>query len=131
MKGQDIIYISGLEVEAVVGVNDWERKTRQTVRLDLEFAHDNRKAAGSDRLEDATDYKAIKKRLTAFIAESEFFLIETLAERIAQLLIGEFGLSWIKLRLGKPGALSGSLDVGVLIERTAADHPLEPDRRRD
>ncbi len=113
----DKIYIRGLRVEAIIGINDWEREQRQTVCLDLEIESDISKAASRDRIEDAIDYKAIKKRLVSYISESRFRLIETLAERVAEILLLEFQVSWLRLRLGKPGALSGSDDVGVIIER--------------
>jgi dihydroneopterin aldolase len=87
------------------------------VSLDLEMAADIRKAAASDRIEDTLNYKAIAKRLIAFVAGSEFRLVETLAERIAAIVLEEFDVVWLRLKLHKPGALRGARDVGVLIER--------------
>lgn len=113
----DIVYISDLKVDTVIGIFDWERRIRQTVSLDLEMATDIRRAAASDQIDDALDYKAIGKRVIAFIEGSEFQLVETLAERVAELVREEFGVKWLKLRLSKPGALRGSRDVGVIIER--------------
>ena len=113
----DIVYINDLKVDTVIGIFDWERRIRQTVSLDLEMAADTRKGAASDHIDDALDYKAIGKRVIAFIEGSEFQLVETLAENVAQLVIGEFKVPWLKLRLSKPGALRGSRDVGVIIER--------------
>lgn len=113
----DIVYIQGLEVKTVIGIYDWERKIRQTVCIDLEMARDIREAAASDAIEHALDYKAVSKRLIAFVEESEFLLIETMAERIAQIVREEFGVPWLRLRLGKPGAVTGARDVGVIIER--------------
>ncbi|ASK32995.1 dihydroneopterin aldolase [Alloalcanivorax mobilis] len=113
----DIVYISDLKVSTVIGIFDWERRIRQTVSLDLEMATDIRRAAASDQIDDALDYKSIGKRVIAFIEESEFQLVETLAEKVAQMVREEFGVSWLKLRLSKPGALRGSRDVGVIIER--------------
>ncbi|PKM22954.1 MAG: dihydroneopterin aldolase [Gammaproteobacteria bacterium HGW-Gammaproteobacteria-14] len=113
----DIVYIRDLKVATVIGIFDWERRIRQTVSLDLEMATDIRRAAASDHIDDALDYKAVGKRLIAFIEESEFQLVETLAERVADIVIGEFGVPWMKLRLSKPGALRGSQDVGIIIER--------------
>ena len=113
----DRIYIKGLRVEAVIGVYDWERQRPQTLCLDVEFDADVGSAASRDRIEDATDYRAVKKRLVSFVADSRFRLVETLAERIAEILLSEFGISWLRLRVGKPGALSGADDVGVIIER--------------
>lgn len=113
----DIVYISDLKVDTVIGIFDWERRIRQTVSLDLEMATDIRRAAGSDHIDDALDYKTIGKRVISFIEASEFQLVETLAERVADLVLNEFGVPWLKLRLSKPGALRGSRDVGVIIER--------------
>lgn len=113
----DIVYISDLKVDTVIGIFDWERRIRQTVSLDLEMAADIRRAATSDHIDDALDYKTIGKRVISFIETSEFQLVETLAERVADLVLNEFNVPWLKLRLSKPGALRGSRDVGVIIER--------------
>lgn len=113
----DIIYIHDLKIETVIGVNDWEREVRQTVSLDLEMANDIRAAAETDRIDDALNYKTIAKRLIQFINNSEFFLLETLAERCAEIVLSEFKVPWLRLRLSKPGAIRGSRDVGVIIER--------------
>jgi len=113
----DTVFINDLRIETIIGIYDWERKVRQTVSLDLEMATDIRKAASSDSIEDTLNYKAVAKRLIAFVGESEFQLVETLAERIAGIVTEEFGVSWLRLKLHKPGALRGSRDVGVMIER--------------
>ena len=113
----DIVYIRDLKVDTVIGIFDWERRIRQTVSLDLEMATDIRAAAASDSIDDALDYKAVGKRLIAFIRESEFQLVETLSEKVADIVLNEFGVAWLKLRLSKPGALRGSQDVGIIIER--------------
>ncbi len=113
----DIVYISDLKVDTVIGIFDWERRIRQTVSLDLEMATDIRKAAASDHIDDALDYKSIGKRMIQFIESSDFQLVETLAERVADMVRSEFSVSWLKLRLSKPGALRGARDVGVIIER--------------
>lgn len=113
----DIVYISELKVDTVIGIYDWERRIRQTVSLDLEMATDIGRAAASDHIDDALNYKAIGKRLIQYIEGSEFQLVETLAERVAELVREEFGVTWLRLRLSKPGALRGSRDVGVIIER--------------
>ncbi|GAA5130130.1 dihydroneopterin aldolase [Alloalcanivorax gelatiniphagus] len=113
----DIVYISDLKVDTVIGIYDWERRIRQTVSLDLEMATDIRRAAASDQIDDALNYKAIGKRIIQYIEDSDFQLVETLAERVAELVRDEFGVTWLKLRLSKPGALRGSRDVGVIIER--------------
>ena len=113
----DIIYINELRIETVIGIFDWERRIKQTVVLDLELAGDCSRAAASDSVEDTVDYKAVSKRLIEFVGESEFHLVETLAERCVALIREEFGVPWVRLRLGKPGALRGARDVGVIIER--------------
>ena len=113
----DIVFISDLRVETVIGIYDWERKIRQTVSLDLEMAADIAKAAVTDAIEDTLNYKAVAKRLIAFIGDSDFQLVETLAERCAAIVLDEFDVSWLRLTLRKPGAVRGSRDVGVRIER--------------
>ena len=118
----DKIFLNGLEVETVIGIWDWERRVRQLVRIDMELATDVRVAAASDAIEDALDYKEIAKRVIAFVAESRFHLVETLAERIARIIVVEFGVAWLRLSISKPGAIEGSRDVGVLIERSSADY---------
>ena len=113
----DIVYIRELEVRTIIGIFDWEREQQQVVSMDLEMASDIASAAATDSIEQALDYKAVAKRIIAFVEGSEFFLVETLAERIAEIVLNEFSVPWLKLRLGKPGAVTGSRDVGVVIER--------------
>jgi len=118
----DKIFLSSLSVECIVGIWEWERRVKQTVIIDVEMAADIRKAAASDRIEDTIDYKKVAKRLLAFVGESQFHLVETLTERIAQLIVTEFGVSWVKVRLNKQGAIRGARDVGIEIERSAGDY---------
>lgn len=113
----DIVYIKELRAEAVIGVYEWERGIRQALVLDLELASDNRRAAADDAIADAVDYDAISKRVLAYVQASEFQLIETLAERVAELVLSEFDIPWLRLRVGKPGAVAEATDVGVVIER--------------
>ena len=113
----DIIYLNDLRIETTIGIYDWERRTRQTVVLDIEMGADISTAAGSDNIEDTLDYKAVAKRVIAFVSASEYKLVETLAERIADILLKEFGIPWCRLRLNKQGAVKGVRDVGVVIER--------------
>ena len=117
----DKIYIRDLRIPTIIGIYDWERQVRQTVSLDLEMAADIRRAAQTDRIEDTLNYKAIAKRLIAFVGASEFQLVETLAERCARIVLEEFQVPWLRLRVSKPGAVRGSRDVGVWIERGVAD----------
>lgn len=113
----DIVYISDLRIETIIGIYDWEREIRQIISIDLKMATDNRKAAATESIEDALNYKAVAKRLIQFVEESEFQLVETLAERIAEIILEEFAVDWLRLKLGKPGAVTGSKEVGVIIER--------------
>jgi dihydroneopterin aldolase len=114
----DIVFLRELKVETVIGIYDWEREIRQTVVLDLEMSSDVQRAAASDSIDDALNYKAVAKRLVGFIEGSSFQLVETLAERCAEIVIQEFGVNWLRLSLNKIGAVSGARDVGVLIERS-------------
>jgi dihydroneopterin aldolase len=113
----DIVFIKELEIETVIGIYDWERKIRQTISIDLDMATDIRKAAASDHIDDTLDYKAVAKRLIVFVEESRFELVEALAEKICEIVMQEFGVPWVRLTLNKPGAVSGSRSVGVIIER--------------
>lgn len=113
----DKVFIEALAIECVIGIYDWERTIRQTVVLDIEMAFDNRIPAGTDAIEDTLNYKAVSKRLIAFVEASHFGLVETLAERCAQIIRDEFGVAWLRLKLSKPGAVTGSRAVGVIIER--------------
>ncbi len=113
----DLVLIEGLEVRTVIGIYDWEREIRQTVRLDLEMAWDISKAGRSDNIEDTLDYKSVSKRLIGFVEASEFGLIESLAEHCAQIVLDEFHVPWLRLKMSKPGAVRGSENVAVVIER--------------
>jgi dihydroneopterin aldolase len=113
----DIVYIRDLKIDTVIGIYDWEREVKQTISLDLEMATDIRKAAASDDINDTLNYKAVAKRLISFVSESKFLLVETMTEQIAQIVMQEFNVPWLRLRLSKPGAVRGSQDVGLIIER--------------
>ena len=117
MAARDIVYIKDLQIKTVIGIYDWEREIKQTVSIDLEMASDIARAAATDAIDDALDYKAVAKRIIAFVEESGFQLVETMAERISEIVRNEFGVSWLRLRVSKPGAVTGSRDVGILIER--------------
>ena len=113
----DIVYIRDLKINTIIGIYDWEREVRQTISLDLEMATDIQKAAASDNIKDTLNYKAVAKRLISFVEGSEFLLVESMAEEIASIVRNEFSVPWLRLRLSKPGAVRGSQDVGVIIER--------------
>ena len=115
----DIVYIKGLTTETVIGVYDWERNIKQAVVIDLEMAVNAAAAGATDEVVDALDYAAVSERVLEYVHASHFKLIESLAERVARLVMDEFGVPWLKLRLGKPGAVAQADDVGVVIERGA------------
>ncbi len=117
----DIVYLRGLRIDTIIGIYDWERRIRQTVILDLEMGADVSRAAASECIEDTLNYKAVAKRLIQFVSESEFQLVETLAERCAAIVMQEFGVPWLRLSLNKKGAVRGATDVGVIIERGGRD----------
>ena len=116
-ENMDIIYLHGLRIDAVIGIWDWERKIQQTIVIDLDMAADIGKAAASDSVEDTLDYKAVAKRLQTYVRESGCGLVETLAERVAEIVLTEFEVPWVRVKINKPGAIRGSRDVGVVIER--------------
>jgi dihydroneopterin aldolase len=119
----DRIFLHGLTVECVIGFIDWERRVKQAVVLDIELPVDCRRASLTDEVADTLDYKKVAKRVLAFVAASEFKLVETLAHRVALLILEEFGVEWVRVALNKPGAIRDSRDVGVVIERSRADLP--------
>jgi 7,8-dihydroneopterin aldolase/epimerase/oxygenase len=122
----DKIFLTQLSIECIVGIWDWERRVKQTVVIDVEMAADIRKAAASDSIEDTIDYKRVAKRLIAFVGESQYQLVETLTEQIARVIVTEFGVTWVKVRLNKRGAIRGARDVGIEIERRTEDFSTPP-----
>ncbi len=113
----DKVFIEALEIECVIGIYDWERKIKQPIVLDIEMDSDNRRPAASDDIVDTLDYKAISKRLIEFVSASEFGLVETLAERCCAIIVDEFKVSRVWLKLSKVGAVRGAKAVGVILER--------------
>ena len=113
----DLVFVRDLRIDAVIGVYAWERDIRQTLIFDLEMAVDLERAAASDDLADAVDYKAVSDRLRAFVGASRFQLVETLAVRCAALVRDEFGVGWLRLTVNKRGAVGAGTDVGIVIER--------------
>ena len=113
----DIIFLHDLRIDAVIGIWEWERKIRQTVSIDLEMSADIHKAAATDSVDDTLNYKLVAKRLQEFVGESGFQLVETLAEKVAEIVLNEFDVAWVRVRVNKPGAIRGARDVGVIIER--------------
>jgi 2-amino-4-hydroxy-6-hydroxymethyldihydropteridine diphosphokinase len=127
----DKVFIEGLEIEALIGIYDWERRVRQPLQFDIEMAFDNRRPAASDAIGDTLDYKAVSKRLIEFVSQSGFGLVETLAERCATLIIQEFAVAHVRLKLSKPGAVRGARAVGVIIERSRAADVTRPAKASD
>ena len=113
----DKVFINNLEVEAVIGIFQWEREVRQLISVDIEMDFDNKTAAQSDDIKDALNYKLVGKRVAAFIQNSKFQLVETLAEKISKIILKEFPVSKVKIKVSKPGAMRGSDSVGVSIVR--------------
>lgn len=113
----DIIFLRDLEVDATIGIFEWEKRIKQKVRIDLEMAADTAKAATSDSIEDTLDYKAISKRIIQFVEDSQYELIETMIEKVAEILLKEFHIPWVRVTISKPAAVRGSRDVGITIER--------------
>ncbi len=113
----DIIFLRGLQIDTIIGIYEWEREIKQTVILDLEMAADIRQAATTDSIENTLDYKAVSKRVISFVESSSFYLVETLAEKTAEIILSEFSVPWLKLTLNKKGAIRGASDVGIIIER--------------
>lgn len=113
----DSVYIQGLSIETIIGVHDWERDTRQTVVIDIEMSIEADKAAVSDWIGYAVDYSAVSARVIEFVGASQYKLIETLAENVARIIMREFGVPWLQLRISKPSAVPEARDVGVVIER--------------
>jgi dihydroneopterin aldolase len=125
----DRIFLRGLAVECIIGFIEWERRIKQTVVIDIELPVDCRRAAQSDDVADTLDYKKVAKRVIAFVEASEFKLVETLAHRLATVLLEEFAIDWVRLSVNKPGAIRGSRDVGISLERTRADLTAAPAAR--
>ena len=113
----DIVFIEDLRIDAVIGIYDWERRVRQTLSFDIEMAFDNTVPAASDDIALTLNYKDVSKRLIDYVGASSFGLVETLAEKCAAIIRDEFGVSWVRLKLSKPGAVRGAKSVGVRIER--------------
>ncbi len=118
----DKVFIRDLKIDTLIGVYDWERQVRQTVHLDLELAHSIQAAAAQDDIGLALNYKEVADHLSEFVANSEFTLIETLAEHCAHILLDKFQVPWLRLTVRKPGAVVNASDVGVVIERSQSNN---------
>jgi 7,8-dihydroneopterin aldolase/epimerase/oxygenase len=118
----DTVSIRDLHVMAVIGVHDWEREIEQTLIVSVDMVPetaDMRQAAASDDLADALDYSAVAETIAAVLREGKFRLIETAAERVAERLLADFGLSWLRLELRKPITSAPTpYTAAIVIERT-------------
>ena len=113
----DIVFIRDLKIDTVIGIYDWEKRVKQTVSLNIDMGTNISQAANSDQIDDAVSYKTVAHRIIEFVSESRHELVESLAENICQLIRSEFPVSWVRLELHKPGAVSAARSVGVIIER--------------
>ncbi|MGD8170837.1 bifunctional dihydroneopterin aldolase/7,8-dihydroneopterin epimerase [Vibrio sp. TRT 21S02] len=113
----DKVFIDQLEVITTIGVYDWEQEIKQKLVLDIEMAHDNRPAGHSDDVQDALDYAQVSQVILSHIEGGRFLLVERVAEEVAQLIMTQFAVPWIRIRLTKPGAVPQAKGVGVIIER--------------
>ncbi len=113
----DIVFIEDLRIDTTIGINDWERKIKQTLAFDIEMAADISKAAQTEDIEDALNYKSVAKRIIQYVSDSECLLVETVVEQVAAIIREEFGVPWVKVTLSKLGAVRGSRAVGIRIER--------------
>ena len=119
----DTIYIQELRIDTLIGVYEWERRIRQNLRFDIAMSFDIRAAAATDDVALTLDYKSVGKRVIAFVEQAEFRLVETLAERVAALILQEFKVQSVTVTLDKTYALRGAHGVGVRITRNAGDAP--------
>ena len=113
----DRVFVRDLEISAIIGINDWEREQKQTLLIDLDMACDARAAAAEDDIEKAVNYRSVTKAVLAHVQQSSYFLVETLAERLAHMIRTDFDVSWVRVRVRKPGAVRFSREVGVEISR--------------
>lgn len=120
----DKVFIEGLEILALIGVYDWERRSRQSLRFDIELAFDNRKPAASDDIADALDYAAACARLQSLVGASDDQLLETLAERCCLMLLTEFDAGNVTIKVSKGQVLTGVKRVGIELSRARGDYGL-------
>ena len=113
----DIIFLHDFKAKTLIGIYPWERKVPQTIQLDLEIALPTSRACQSDNIEDALNYALIIERINNILKENNFFLLEALAEHIAQTILTEFKSPWVKVRVAKLGIIRGVKRLGICIER--------------
>ena len=115
----DYVSIKDLSVPAVIGVHGWEREVEQTLLFSVDMVPetaDVRKAAASDDLADALDYSAVARTIAAMVRDGRFRLIETAAERVAERLLADFPVTWLRLQVRKP-INAGAYTAAITIER--------------
>jgi len=118
----DKLFLRELKIETIIGFLEWERRVKQTVSIDLEIGADSRAAAAVDAEKGALNYESVATRLVEHVGGAQYHLVETMAEAIAKIVISEFGAPWVRVTVAKPGAIPAARDVGIVIERTAADY---------
>ncbi len=114
----DRILISDLAARCIIGVNEEERREKQDVLINITLYADLSNACRSDRFEDTVDYRSIKKRIVKMVEESNYFLIEALAEAVAEICLSAPKIVEAKVRVEKPSALRFARTVGVEIARS-------------
>jgi len=113
----DKVFIKGLSIQTTIGFFQWEKEIKQTLVIDLAMGWDTAKAALNDELTKTLDYADISVAVEKFANDNPVDLIETLAERLASYLMTQYHIPWLKLSIGKPGAVHNAQTVGVEIER--------------
>jgi dihydroneopterin aldolase len=113
----DIVFINGLAIDTTIGVYDWERTIKQRLVLDLDMCFDIKSAASSDDLKYTLDYSAVSQRIISFVEASSYQLLEALAEQVASIVMEEFAVSGLRLKINKPGAVPEAYGVGLVIVR--------------
>ncbi|MDV6327302.1 dihydroneopterin aldolase [Idiomarina sp. PL1-037] len=119
----DVVSIEGLTVETIIGVYDWEKEKKQRLVLDIQMSWDNQRAATTDNIDDALDYALVSERVSGWVAEKPRQLIETVAEGVASLILNEFGVQNVEVRVAKPGAVPNAKTVAVSVRRSVFDSP--------
>ena len=121
-RALDKLFVRELRVDTIIGFWEWERRVKQTVSIDIEIAADARVAASADSIDAALNYERLSQRVIEVVGAAQFKLVETLAESVARIAVGEFEAEWVKVTIAKPGAIPSARDVGIVIERRRTDY---------
>jgi dihydroneopterin aldolase len=113
----DITYIHGLEINTIIGIFDWEQEKKQSLILDIDIGTNFSKAMVSDRIEDCIDYTQICKEINNLADSHSFQLLESFAEQISKIILDQFKVQWIRIKINKPLAIETANSTGVIIER--------------